>query len=601
MSDSNISVLGQNRLLGWTSEGEWTDSAGSVWTTDDNSPVGDYLAHKNRAEIPSNTHGIPMPGKIRAKRVPKMPPHPQFEGVLSKRAIWVYHKMDALAFEDYLRVLAEAWSADGGEWTDPTDGSKWTTTQNSAVSPYVLEKNRVEVTSETQVTTVPGKIRARQAPKIQKHPRDETKIFKLDVWVYHKEDAILFSQCAVEGWTAEGEWTDPDGTEWTTDDYSAVSPRYLKKNRVEVTSDTQGIPVPGKIRAKRVPKVQVSAHNGAKFIQDVWVYHKANAEAAAEKIAMPDHLNLKGKTYGDGTVIEFDEEKSRQKKRHWWRVKYSCCRPHTTKSVSARILLDGKSTSCGKCAHRFESFAAKREHAGKERIVDGGRWWLAPRIAMERLHIEWTTLDSWACSCPWLPDKRGIDNSLLPGGYGRKFTYYTEDDVTRVKEKMDMTPFVPWNPNLVYAGDVCKAMGCSLSTLRRKMVAAKVKFEKLEAKGLDKRLIKRLYVPLEFVKQQCPDYIHKSPAEITEHGETETVAEPGPAPADGAPSLRRTWAERKEAVHAIIVALGKDTNGYDFSGKKILKELQARGIPQRPATTWKILGELKAEGRYSPG
>jgi hypothetical protein len=525
MSDSNISVLDQNRLLGWTSEGEWTDPAnGSVWTMDEYNPVGDYLAHKNRVVIASDAQGTFEAGKIRAKRVPKLLTHPQYKGICSKRGVWVYHKADALAFEDYLRVLAKAWSADGEEWTDPSDETKWTMARNSAVSSYLLEKNRIEVTPETQGAAVPRKIRVKRVPKIQKHPQDETKKFKLDVWVYHKEDAILFSQCVVEGWASEGEWTDPDGSEWTTDDYSAVSPRYLKKNRVEVKPDTQGIPVPGKIRAKRVPKVQVSAHNGATFIQAVWVYHKADAEAAAEKIAMPDHLNLKGKTYGDGTVIEFDEEKSREKKRHWWRVKYTCCRPHTTKSVSARNLLGGKSTSCGKCAHRFESLEVKREHARKARVFDNGRWWLAPRVAMKRLDISDETLSIWARSCSWLPDKRGIENALLSGGYGRKCTYYAEDDVRIVQEKMDMMPVIPRYPGLVHFADVLREMKCSLSTLRRRMEKVGVKFKKADAKGLDNRLIKLLYVPLEFVRQHCPDFV-QPPLEITEQSEAEPATQ----------------------------------------------------------------------------
>jgi hypothetical protein len=79
------------------------------------------------------------------------------------------------------------------------------------------------------------------------------------------------------------EWTDPtDGTVWQTRKASPVSWPRLLHVRIKVTPATQGTPVAGNVRAKKVKLPRLHSRNGAIYQRPVWVYHKEDGEKVAE-------------------------------------------------------------------------------------------------------------------------------------------------------------------------------------------------------------------------------------------------------------------------------------------------------------------------------
>ena len=139
-------------------------------------------------------------------------------------------------------------------------------------------------------------------------------------------------------------------------------------------------------------------------------------------------------------------------------------------------LLSGKSRSCGCISHRLESLAAKREHSEKARVCADGRWWCVPRIAMKSLDVWWTTLNKWA---PHVLGCRTIEEwkrARCRARYGRRITYYAEDDLQIAQQVKAESQLIPQFANLVYLKDALRVLGWSRQTLGRRMAATDTKF-----------------------------------------------------------------------------------------------------------------------------
>jgi hypothetical protein len=91
----------------------------------------------------------------------------------------------------------------------------------------------------------------------------------------------------LRGWTDEKTWTDADGTKWRMRNDTPVAWPRLLHLRVEVDEATLQTKVAGRVRFKKVPKVEPCSRNSLRsYPRPVAVYHVADANEVA---IAPDH------------------------------------------------------------------------------------------------------------------------------------------------------------------------------------------------------------------------------------------------------------------------------------------------------------------------
>jgi hypothetical protein len=96
-----------------------------------------------------------------------------------------------------------------------------------------------------------------------------------------------------------------------------------------------------------------------------------------------------------------------------------------------------------------------------------------------------------------------LDSDELTGGYNRKTVYYAEDDVDAIIKVMDNREEVPRYPGLTYLYDVCRELGVSEKTLRRKMAKHEPPVAMVKKPGKcreDGRALPLSYVPTWYVE-----------------------------------------------------------------------------------------------------
>jgi hypothetical protein len=119
------------------------------------------------------------------------------------------------------------------------------------------------------------------------------------------------------------------------------------------------------------------------------------------------------------------------------------------------------------------------------------------------------TLARWAESCPWLED-RGVRTRLLPGGYDRVITYYSEADLNAIRDTTAGRNKIPSYDGLAHVGEAAKECGVSVRTLRRGYPAYRASQARqgkgrppvardMPAKSGDGRALPRSYVPRDFL------------------------------------------------------------------------------------------------------
>ena len=131
---------------------------------------------------------------------------------------------------------------------------------------------------------------------------------------------------------------------------------------------------------------------------------------------MPAALDLSGRRFGRLTVKRLAGERKYGKRQ--WQCDCTCGGKTV---VVGSDLVSGNTTSCGRdCplaegakGKPFTSRKAKAAHKAREKVMDGGEEWYAPRAARAYLGVSWTTL---VLLGPTLKREAVVSVCIAPGG-----------------------------------------------------------------------------------------------------------------------------------------------------------------------------------------
>lgn len=91
-------------------------------------------------------------------------------------------------------------------------------------------------------------------------------------------------------------------------------------------------------------------------------------------------------------------------------------RVRATARITANQLNQGKAKSCG-CLRLIFAEQEKNAYEKRKKVFEDGKWWFAPGHAAKYSGEEGHTLNDWKKSCPWLPEKTGLEIREFPTAF----------------------------------------------------------------------------------------------------------------------------------------------------------------------------------------